>query len=473
MAIFQPRNRVQIIRDMVARVIARSSIKGLTRNSVIYHVLAAAATEDAEIYVQAARLRRVFSIDRATGTDLDERAAEIQPGVIVRRQALRTTGEVTFTRPGTLGVVLIPAGTVVAGNDAQGQVKFKTTANASIAAGFSSVSGVNVVALEAGDRGNLSAGGVAQFVTRIPGVTAVTNPSDYANGRDRESDEEFRGRLKAYTQSLSRGTPTALEGFAKNVLLADGRRVLFANTFEPTIPNGQVTLYIDDGTGGAEEFDSSFVGAPETIISSALGGETEFFTGERPIRDDGTFILRINAVAQLRGAPFDAGPAQYTLNPANGQIVLDSAAYPTGLTAADTVTAEYRYYTGLIQGTQKVIDGDPLDPIRFPGVRPAGIRVTVDTPQTLLQSITASVSVLPDFDPTDVLVRVTSTIQNYINTLDIGEDVIVSEIIERAMAESGMFDIKITTLTGSTPPVNQVILDTQVARINAAAISLT
>lgn len=79
MPVFQPRNRIQILREMVARVVARSKLAGLTRNSVVFHVLAGAANEDAEQYVQLARLRNVFAIDKATGSDLDERAKEVLP----------------------------------------------------------------------------------------------------------------------------------------------------------------------------------------------------------------------------------------------------------------------------------------------------------------------------------------------------------------------------------------------------------
>lgn len=88
---------------MVARVVARSKLTGLTRNSVVYHVLAAATNEDADQYVQMARLREVFSIDTATGSDLDERAKEIQPGTLTRYPALSSSGTVIFSRPGTSG----------------------------------------------------------------------------------------------------------------------------------------------------------------------------------------------------------------------------------------------------------------------------------------------------------------------------------------------------------------------------------
>lgn len=449
---------------MVARVFARSRLVGLVRNAVVTHILSAAANEDAEQYLQMVNLRRIFSIDTATGSDLDERAAEIQPSFVTRRASLKAFGDVVFSRPGIIGAVAIPIGTVVAASDTDGQIKFKTAAAVSILVGATTSAPVQVVALEGGIRGNVAALAINQFATRVAGVTGVSNAARFSNGRDRESDPNFRARLKAFVQSLSRGTKTAIEGFAKSVLLADGRRVLFAHVREPAIPNGRIDLFIDDGTGSIEEFSEDFIGADDTIIAVAAGGETQFFTTEKPIRDDGSFALSVNAVLLVRNT-------DYVLNSASGQIDLDETTYPTGLTVGDTVTAQYRYYTGLIQETQRTIDGDPQNPITRPGVRAAGILVFVKPPQTVLQSIDASISVLSGFDVLTVSVAVRAAIQEYVNSLDVGEDVIVAELIQRAMDVDGMYNFTINTLTGGAP-ADQVVMDNQVARIIDASITL-
>ncbi|HUW17259.1 MAG TPA: hypothetical protein VMW94_09300, partial [Actinomycetes bacterium] len=136
--------------------------------------------------------------------------------------------------------------------------------------------------------------------------------------------------------------------------------------------------------------------------------------------------------------------------------------------------AHYRSYTGLIKETQAVIDGDPTNPIQRPGVRAAGIRATVLAPTAVFQTLTGSIAVLEDFDPALVAVNVESAIQDYINTLDIGFDVIVAEIVERSMGVTGMFNFAIIDLSGSgAGGVDQIILENQVARITSAAISLS
>lgn len=470
MPVFRSRNRVEILREMIARVVARSSLVGLTRNSVVYHILAAAADEDAETYFQLARLRDLFSIDRATGSDLDERAREIQPSVVTRNLALYAQGTQTFSRPGTTGVLAIPAGTIVAGSDARGSVKFRTTAAGSIPNLATTSAPIPIVALEAGARGNLDAGQITQIVSRIAGVTSTTNPSAITNGRDRESDADFRARLKAFVRSLSRGTIAAIQAAVKSARLSDGAKVVFAKVVEDPFTAGVVRVYVDDATGSIETFDSLYIGAPDTVLAAALGGEQRVFTTQRPIRDDGSFALEVNAVPQVRGTSDTAG-VDYILNPATGQITFTTSSYPTGLTLGDVVTAEYRFYTRLIQEAQRVVDGDPSSPLLYPGYRAAGIRATVLPPQTVWQSIVAGIVVADGYDVTAVAQQVATAIQRYINGLDIGEDVIVAQIVEEAMAVEGMTDFAISDLTGAAP-VNQVILDEQVARINAASITL-
>ena len=95
------------------------------------------------------------------------------------------------------------------------------------------------------------------------------------------------------------------------------------------------------------------------------------------------------------------------------------------------------------------------------------------SPTRVLQSVSANATVAADFDVAAVIAAVVVAIQEYINGLDIGATVIVAEIIERAMAVPGMLDFELQSLTGSSPPRNQIILSSQVARVNAASINIT
>lgn len=437
---------------MAARVIARSRLVGLLRDSVIFHVLAAAADEDAEQYFQMANLRTLFSIDSATGSDLDERAAEIQPSTIQRRKALFASGLYQLTRDGTVGTTNIGAGTVVFAEDSEGPIRYRTTAPAAITPGNSVVS-VGIVALVAGERGNAQPGTISKLGTRIPGIISGTNLGALTNGRDREGDDQFRARLKLHVQSLSRGTPTAIRGFALGVQLPDNRRVLFCRVVEPIAPTGQFSVYIDDGTGLVDEFNSSFLAVDDVMIPSASGGETDVFTTRRPIRDDGSFVFKINSAVRVRGV-------DYELNAPAGQVEL---AVP--LSPGDVAAARYRYYTGLIQETQRVIDGDPADPVGHPGVRAAGTLAVVKPANAVFQVVAANIAVASDFDFVTVVANVKTAITRYIDNLEIGEPVIVAKLIEVAMQVDGVLNFQITNLSGSFPAVDQVMGSNQVARI--------
>lgn len=447
---------------MIARVIARSGLKGLVRNSVVFHLLAAAADEDALQYFEMAKLRLLFSIDSATGSDLDERAAEIAPGTIKRRESLFASGETTLGRTGTTGILTIPAGTLVGAEDEDGQISYRTTVSTDIIDTTDTVTGVPVVALEAGARGNAVALTVVQLLTRVPGLVSVVNPSDFVNGQDREDDESFRARLKLYVQALSRGTVTAIESFALGVQLVDGRRVLFAHVVEPITPSGTYEVYIDDGTGNVDEFEETFLASDDTLINPALGGEINLFTTQKPIRELSTALTaEKNAVPLVRGV-------DYELNVANGQLELAVA-----LVAGDVVTARYSNFSGLIQETQRVIDGDRSTLLTHPGVRAAGTRAIVMEPGVAIQTLAANVSVRADFDVEIVIEEVVAVLQAYINGLDIGQSVIAAEIIERAMKVDGMFNFQISELSGTFPAVDQFILPNQVARIVSANLQIT
>jgi hypothetical protein len=180
----------------------------------------------------------------------------------------------------------------------------------------------------------------------------------------------------------------------------------------------------------------------------------------RPVRDDGSFVLKINAITKVRDT-------DYFLNASTGHIQLAVA-----LVATNAVTANYRYYTGLVQEAQRIIEGDPNDPENYPGVRQAGSIVQVLPAQVSYQTLDAEIAVSDGFDIASVEQDVRTEIQEYINTLDIGEDVIVAEIIARAMSVTGMQNFTINDLTGSSPAVDQVILENQAARITSAAITL-
>jgi uncharacterized phage protein gp47/JayE len=455
---------------MISRVVTRTRLSDVADSSSVKHVLAAASRSDDEQYYQMSLLLQLFSIDTAQGEDLDERAKDIQPAVVTRREAVKATGVVVFSRAGTTGTVTIPIGTKVKTADG---VIFTTTSVGTITpTSPEKISGhgvgrdsndVAVVAEQPGTSGNVIADTIIKFDTKPVGVDEVTNQAALVNGLDEETDSSFRNRLKAFVASLARCTVSALE---VNVIgqsdPTSGQTILFAKVVEDIVNRGDVILYIDDGTGAAESVDTvtgenvteGLAGPPP---DSAVGGEERLNLNEYPIKE----VDPITISSSIRGAL--TINVEYYLNPASGQINFDPP-----LVATEVITASYTYYTGLIKLAQTVVDGDPNDRITYPGLRAAGVLVRVRTPQILLQTITATLTVAEGYDFLDTKDLVIQAIKDYINNLNISDDVIRNQLINQVMDVPGLNDILLTA-----PANNIAILDDQLARTQDANITIT
>lgn len=467
---FQPKRQEQIETQMYAQVVSRTDLSDVGDSSGVKHVLKAAARQDDEQYYQMSLLLELFSIDTATGDDLDERAKDIQPGVITRIQAVKATGSVIFSRAGTSGTVSIPVGTQV--KTPSGQV-FTTDVSVQITptspeqigghgVGRDSPS-TAVTAVVPGAAGTVASGTITKFGSKPPGVDEVINLVATQYGFNKESDDSFKNRLKTFIASLARCPLYALEvAVLGQQDVATGATILFSKGWENAIDRGYVILYIDDGSGTAETFEAvpsenvtlGLAGPPP---DSAVGGETTLYLDYKPVREASVFTL----VSSTRGTLVI--DTDFFLNPASGQIDFDPA-----LTAAEVITASYTRYTGLIALAQKIIDGDPNDRENYPGWRAGGVLVRVRTPQVLIQNIVASVTVAEGYDQVEVKNLVREEIKDYINSLTISGDLILATLISRIMAVAGVYNVVIVT-----PATDIIILDDQISRTSDPNITIT
>jgi uncharacterized phage protein gp47/JayE len=469
-----------IHQQMINVMVSRTSLTDVTDSSVFKHLLAAPAREMDEIYFQMGLFPDLFSIDTASGDDLDRRAADIQPGLLVRTSATKSTGVVVFTRSGTVGDVSIPAGTVL---KTPSGVKFITIIDGAITNGNSSSGSVSVLAQDAGTAGNVAALTITLFNSKPAGVDGVSNPSTLIGGLDTETDDAFRARLKAYVASLARCTPQALEFIATGVTATNGQRVAFAHVVEDAVDRGEVYLYLDDGSGTIET--STHVSTPENLTQglggpfgdgdSALGGEQFLRTNFKPLKVDlANVSASISLVSEGTGA---RGTLTYgvdfLLNDPAGEFKMTPA-----LVAGEVIKATYTYYGGLIGEVQRIVDGDPEDRTNYPGWRAAGVRVHCLPPQILQQVVNANVLVAEGFvkgvpvsggyTTGSVLAAVAEAISAYVNNLGISGDVLRSELITRIMEVPG-----VTNTTLNTPATDIIMLDNQLARITIANILLS
>lgn len=207
----------------------------LRPSSPIIQVINAVSLELAKQWAAAEGTYYASFFEDSFGDQLDKQLALAG----FQRKPLRgATGEVTLSRDSTASQdITVPSGTIVQApkTNTRPRIPFKTTETVIIAFGTSSVSGVSIEALEPwetdvdkkwlGEETNLSAGTVTEFKNPVSGVDSVNNPNptgdkqyDYIEGRDEETDAEFKNR---YLSSLAQSGAATVDAVKAEVVNAD------------------------------------------------------------------------------------------------------------------------------------------------------------------------------------------------------------------------------------------------------------
>jgi uncharacterized phage protein gp47/JayE len=464
MVAFQAETATVIAQRMINKIVARTLLNDLTQTSEYYQVVMSGARALEKTQQGMEDLLDDTDPDRATGEMLDELAKKLNPDLLIRQTGTYATSTQVFARTGSVGVVTIPIGTQVkvpasgAGED----LIFATTAVGTISNGSTTSSPVATKAAETGSKYQVDPNAINAFVAKPAGVDTTYNPSAVTNGLDNEKDDEFRRRIKDYVRSLARCPVPSIEAACRGVQDAvTGKRVQWCNVYEQWWDPTRIIVYIDDGSGTAE---STTVHTGELILT-ATGGEVDVYLPNKPIKGAASYTF----YRDTGGGPVALTEStDYYFNSASGHIKLTAAQFPSGLGAGDVITGDYTEYTGLIAEVQKVVDGDSADRTNYPGYRAGGILAIVKSPIIVSQTVTVNIDVKSGYDQSTVQTSVEAAISAYINGLGINEDVIYNELVERIMAVIGVFDCNITA-----PTSNQIISDSQIARISSTALTVT
>lgn len=104
----------------------------------------------------------------------------------------------------------------------------------------------------------------------------------------------------------------------------------------------------------------------------------------------------------------------------------------------------YKYYTGLLQQSHRIVDGLPSNPTLYPGVKASGATIEVLSP--LIKSVEISLQVKPkdgvSLNTISPLIK--ATVAAYINGLGVGKPVVISEIIRIVQGLSGVFSVAVS-----------------------------
>lgn len=395
---------------------------------------------------------------------------------------------------------------------------YSTTEPAFIIKGNYESNEVIIKCTTSGSGGNIGAGRINQFPGAPPFVGAgVSNISQAAGGLDRETDSEFRTRALAQLQSLSRGTPLALKSNAIGIVdPVTQARVVSSNLVEDFVAD-EVFLYVDDGTGNAARTKNL---PADSLAAAVLAGgvslqpvnisdwpsagyvfiETDGLNPAELVRyisNDGTvltldpalvsnhaiasiinFVDLVSEAAEATQRRFTltnfpivrnseriwiqppsgiwsllTRDVDYVLNKGTGEFQLTDVG---GVVAGTRVVAHYTYYVNLIAQVQKVMEGDPDDPVNYPGVKAAGIFLAVEQPVIKRVTVIASITAADGFSESDLAPLVRRAIESYVSSLRIGQDVIVAKMIDNAFSVAGLADIRVIT-----PASNITVLESE------------
>ncbi|ULO09677.1 baseplate J/gp47 family protein [Paenibacillus sp. 19GGS1-52] len=194
-------------------------------------------------------IEKLLDVDNLTG-DLLTKFVEQRRG-IVRNDATLSIGQVTATGSGTVNI---------------GDL-FETANGIQFAASetkvISGTGTVNIVAIIAGNNGNVPANQIVQIPVTLTGITSVTNPASTYNGFDIEIDSALRNRY--YLAVRSPATSGNVAHYMAWAMETDGV--------------GDAKVFPSDGdiVGGISEVDVVIINANKQPASAALVTEVQTY----------------------------------------------------------------------------------------------------------------------------------------------------------------------------------------------------
>lgn len=178
--------------------------------------------------------------------DLDELVKLVG---ITRFEGTKATGTVTIDA-NLNSKTSVPSGTVVttAPDSAAETIDFETVNDVTIPVGTTTVTDIDIQAVDVGDEFNVPAGTIVRFSEPPLGVTGVNNPSSTTGGEGREQNDELRERAKAaIAEQSGGGTVLGIEGFIRTNLGPVGQGDVIVDEFPSPCPPYSDVI-VDGGT---------------------------------------------------------------------------------------------------------------------------------------------------------------------------------------------------------------------------------
>jgi hypothetical protein len=131
----------------------------------------------------------------------------------------------------------------------------------------------------------------------------------------------------------------------------------------------------------------------------------------------------------------------------------------------------YQFWTGLKRRAQRVVDGYEPDSATFPGARASGAQIEVREPQIQRVSIQLKIKTTKGVSLQSLSDTIKSAITGYINSLGLGQDVVLSECIKLAQDVPGVDSV---VLSFPTPGTERITINSNgIARISSSDVTLS
>ncbi len=136
----------------------------------------------------------------------------------------------------------------------------------------------------------------------------------------------------------------------------------------------------------------------------------------------------------------------------------------------------YQYWTGLKRTVQRTVDGYAPNPVTYPGVRAAGVGIEVREPQIQTISLSLQVQTNQGIALATISDTIISSIVGYINSLGLGQSVILSQVVSLVQGISGVQSVVLTNPVMGIADGELTIItvgNNAVARASTDSITLT
>lgn len=123
--------------------------------------------------------------------------------------------------------------------------------------------------------------------------------------------------------------------------------------------------------------------------------------------------------------------------------------------SSDPVTGidGYLYYTGLLQKAQRVVDGYAPDSTDYPGMRAIGGMIEILPPIVQELNLTITVTTNIGVNLGDISNNIKSVMINYVESLGVGDPVVLSEIITAVQGVNGVASVNFVSPAPSTQSI--------------------